>query len=71
MAIRIGQRNSVLVLGLIWLTFKFDYSQKRIDISKVPFIKKAFRVAHTRMEYDPAVWAKVEELILDTINKLR
>jgi len=51
--------------------FKFDYSQKRIDISKVPFIKKAFRVAHTRMEYDPAVWAKVEELILDSINKLR
>jgi hypothetical protein len=51
--------------------FKFDYSQKRVDVSKVPFMKKAFRVAHTRMEYDPDVWTKVEELILASINKLR
>jgi hypothetical protein len=51
--------------------FEFDYSQKRIDVSTVPFVKKAFRVAHTKMEYDPDVWAKVEELILDSINKLR
>lgn len=50
---------------------KFDYSHKRIDISKVSFLKKAFRVAHTRMEYDPEVWAKVEELILESIKKLR
>jgi hypothetical protein len=50
---------------------KFDYSNKQIDISRVPFMKKAFRVAHTRMEYDPDVWAKVEELILDSIKKLR
>lgn len=51
--------------------FKYDYRDKRIDISRVPMLKKAFRVAHTRMEYDPDVWAKVEELILDSINKLR
>lgn len=51
--------------------FKFDYSQKRIDVSRVSFVKKAFRVAHTKMEYDPDVWAKVEELLLDSINKLR
>lgn len=51
--------------------FEFDYSRKQIDVSKVPFMKKAFRVAHTRMEYDPDVWAKVEELILDSIEKLR
>jgi hypothetical protein len=51
--------------------FKFDYSHRRIDVSKVPFMKKAFRVAHTEMEYDPEVWAKVEELIVDSINKLR
>ena len=51
--------------------FKFDYSQQRIDVSRVPFVKKAFRVAHTKMEYDPDVWAKVEELILDSIKKLR
>lgn len=51
--------------------FKFDYSRKQIDVSKVPLMKKAFRVAHTRMEYDPDVWAKVEELILDSLKKLR
>ncbi|MFY9558067.1 MAG: hypothetical protein WAV47_25435 [Blastocatellia bacterium] len=51
--------------------FKFDYSQKQIDLSRVSWAKKAFRVAHTRMEYDPDVWSKVEELILDAIEKLR
>ena len=51
--------------------YKYDYSHKKIDVSKVPLMKKAFRVAHTRMEYDPDVWTKVEELILDSIKKLR
>ena len=51
--------------------FKFDYSHKQIDVSGVPFMKKAFRIAHTRMEYDPDVWTKVEELILESIKKLR
>lgn len=50
---------------------EFDYRHKKIDISRVPFMKKAFRVAHTRMEYDPDVWSRVEELILDSIKKLR
>ncbi|MEK6288526.1 MAG: hypothetical protein AABO57_22645 [Acidobacteriota bacterium] len=50
---------------------KYDYSHKQIDVSNVPLMKKAFRVAHTRMEYDPDVWAKVEELILDSLKKLR
>jgi len=51
--------------------YKYDYSHKPIDISGVPFMKKVFRIAHTRMEYDPDVWTKVEELILDSIRKLR
>ena len=51
--------------------FKYDYSHKQVDVSRVPFMKKAFRVAHTRMEYDSDVWTKVEELILDTIKTLR
>lgn len=51
--------------------FKFDYDRKTIDISRVPWGKKAFRLAHTRMEYDPDVWAKVEELIMDGIKKLQ
>jgi len=51
--------------------FEYDYSHKKIDISSVPIMKKAFRVAHTRMEYDQEVWDKVERLILDTIRQLR
>lgn len=51
--------------------FKYDYSQKQIDISKVPFMKKVFRIAHTRMEYDPDVWVKVETLVMESIKTLR
>ena len=51
--------------------FEFDYRHKQIDVSRVPLMKKVFRVAHTRMEYDPDVWKNVEEMILDSIKKLR
>ena len=50
--------------------FEYDYSRKQIDVSRVPFMKKAFRVAHTRMEYDPDVWTKVEQLILSSIKEI-
>ena len=65
--IRAEDPASTTIIG----NFEFDYRHQQIDISKVPFMKKAFRVAHTRMEYDPQVWARVEEMILDSINKLR
>ncbi len=48
--------------------FKFDYRDKRIDLARVPWWKKSFRIAHTRMEHDPAVWAMVEEIVLETIK---
>jgi hypothetical protein len=48
--------------------FKFDYSHSQIDISKVSWMKKSFRIAHTRMEYDGEAWGKVEELILASIR---
>ncbi|HSO74479.1 MAG TPA: hypothetical protein VLU47_06550, partial [Blastocatellia bacterium] len=51
--------------------FRFDYENKKIDISRVSWGKKAFRVAHTKMEYDPEVWDKVEQLISDEISRLR
>jgi hypothetical protein len=51
--------------------FEFDYSRKKIDISGVSILKKAFRIAHTKMEYDQQVWDKVEGLILDTAHQLR
>jgi len=51
--------------------FEFDYTNKKIDISDVSLMKKAFRVAHTKMEYDQEVWDKVQSLIVDTIQQLR
>ncbi|MGH9338075.1 MAG: hypothetical protein ACRD1R_00435, partial [Acidobacteriota bacterium] len=48
--------------------FEFDYSDKEIDISHVSWFKKIFRVAHTKMEYDPEVWAQVEDLILAALK---
>lgn len=45
--------------------FQYDYSKKQIDISRVPFWKKVFRYAHTRMEHDPAVWQRVQALLLE------
>lgn len=44
--------------------FKFDYSRKGVDVSDASWLKRIFRVAHTKMEYDPEVWAQVENLIL-------
>ena len=48
--------------------FQFSYRDRAIDLSGVPWYKKAFRVAHTRMDRDPAVWSKVEELILSALR---
>jgi hypothetical protein len=73
------QRNGVLISGeapivaedplktTILGNFEFDYRQKQIDISGVPWHKKVFREAHTKMEHDPEVWQKVEDLILREI----
>jgi len=48
--------------------FKYDYSSqtdRRLDSS---IYEKGIQGRHTRMEYDPDVWTKVEELILDSIR---
>jgi hypothetical protein len=49
--------------------FEFDYKNSNIDISKVPWYKKIFRGAHTKMDRDPEVWRKVEELILGVLDQ--
>ena len=74
------QRNGILISGeapivaedplrtTILGNFEFDYRQKEIDISEVPWHKKVFREAYTKMEHDPEVWQKVEDLILAEIR---
>jgi hypothetical protein len=48
--------------------FQFSYKDKKVDMSGVAWHKRAFRNAHAKMDKDPEVWAKVEELILGVIS---
>jgi hypothetical protein len=48
--------------------FRYRYKGKQIDLSEVNWFKKLFRVAHTKMGHDPEVWARVEELILESVE---
>ena len=46
--------------------WRFDYSKppgSEISLEDVPWWKLAFRIAHARMDRDPAVWVLVRELI--------
>jgi len=49
--------------------FEYDYSDKDIDLSEVSWLKKIFRTAHTKMDFDPEVWTRVEGIILHAIRK--
>jgi len=80
-AANLFQRNGIFIRGepeihaedrtktAIVGNFEFDYRNQEIDISHVPWFKKIFRVAHTRMDRDPEVWSKVEELILTIVDR--
>jgi hypothetical protein len=62
--IRAADATRTKILG----NFQFDYRDDRIDISHVSFWKKAFRHDHTRMEHDPQVWSRVEQLLLSELH---
>jgi len=49
--------------------FEFDYRNKKIDLSEESRMKRLFRVAHTKMDFDPAVWSLVEEFIVKEIKR--
>jgi hypothetical protein len=78
-AANLFQRNGLIIKGepevrpedpsrtAIIGNYEFDYSRKKIEISQVSWLKKIFRVAHTMMDHDPAVWELVEKLILDAL----
>ncbi len=48
--------------------FKYDYSQRKVDTSKISIFRKVFTPAHSRMDYDPAVWSQVEGMILQELG---
>ena len=47
--------------------FRFQYDNSDIDLSHLPWYKTIGRVAHAKMDRDPTVWQKVEELILNVL----
>ena len=47
--------------------FEYDYDERQIDISRVPWAKKVFRAAHAKMELDREVWARAEALIVSAV----
>lgn len=63
--IRAEDPEKTTILG----NFKFTYKEKKIDLSGVPWYRTLFRKAHAKMDRDPDVWAKVEELILGALER--
>ena len=61
--IRAADSGRTRILG----NFRFDYSNLDIDLSHLRWYKKIGRRAHAKMDRDPAVWRKVEELILTAL----
>jgi hypothetical protein len=61
--IRADDPRATRILG----DFRFNYRDSSIDISDLPWHKRVFQESHVRMDRDPAVWNKVEELILVTL----
>ena len=81
LAANLFQRNGLIIKGEpeirpedpqktnIIGNLEFDYDRKKIDLSGVPWFKKLFRTAHSKMNVDPDVWAKVEALMLKELGK--
>ena len=63
--IRAADSSRTEILG----NFRFDYSNLDIDLSHLRWYKKIGRRAHAKMDRDPAVWRKVEELILEALKR--
>ena len=50
---------------------KFDYNDKEVDMSGVPWERRLLSVPHSKMDADPEVWSTVEQLILSEIDGTR
>lgn len=48
--------------------FQFSYKHKDVPVSDVGWPQKVFMDAHTKMDFDPEVWAQVEKLIVETVQ---
>jgi hypothetical protein len=58
--IRAQDSESTNIIG----NFEYKYTEKDIDLSRIPWHKKIFRTDHSKMNLDPNVWNRVKSLIL-------
>jgi hypothetical protein len=52
----------------ILANIKFDYSNKKVDMTAQPWQRRLFSTPHSMMDADPEVWAIVEQLIMDELG---
>ena len=57
--IRAADAARTRILG----NFKFDYKKSPLECSQYPWYDRIFVKAHTQIECDPIIWARVESLI--------
>ena len=50
---------------------RFDYKDKDVDMSGVPWERRLLSVPHSKMDADPEVWSTVEQLILSEIDDIK
>jgi hypothetical protein len=46
---------------------RFDYRDKKVDMSSLSWERRIFSIPHVKMDADPEVWATVEQMILSEI----
>lgn len=50
---------------------RFDYTDKEVDMSGVPWERRLLSVPHSKMDADPEVWSTVKQLILSEIGNTK
>ena len=53
----------------ILTNLQFHYRNKSIDVSSVPWYRRLFQTIHFRMDFDPDVWAVVEGLVREVLQR--
>jgi pimeloyl-ACP methyl ester carboxylesterase len=63
--IRAADPAATTILG----NFRYDYRHRDIDLSGATLAERMAGTAHTKMEFDPEVWSRVQELIVQEIRR--
>jgi hypothetical protein len=50
---------------------RYDFKDKVVDMSGVPWERRFLSVPHSKMDADPEVWSTVEQLILSEIDDMK